>query len=439
MKRILTDKLFKASSMLFVCLMFGNISGFLFQAFMSRKLSIEEFGIMNSSLSIFIIISLPIQTLHTTIAGVTSRLKAKQAYNNILRLFSRMLSKVAIAGTCGIIIFVLLGGYLREFLNIYSVYPLLIVGALAMLSFLLSVNYGILQGLQSFNYFGLLAGLNGFFKLVFGALLVYLGFGVEGALGGIALGVLVVFLSSAIILRNSLNKLKSQDPNNNEPPTYTLEGFSYSMPVLIALLCFTSLTNIDLVLVKHFFSAEEAGNYAVAAILGKAVLFLPGAIVLAMFPIAAESHALKANSYHFLKKALAFAGLISGIGIQVYILFPELLVTVLMGAKHVSTAHMVRPYGLAMLPFVFLNIFMFFNLAVHRLRFLYTFIVGSLAEILLIYMFHNSLQQVIYILLSVGCTLLVANVFLAWDDMRKSDSKETSFYPPEAKGEEVNA
>ena len=82
---------------------------------------------------------------------------------------------------------------------------------------------------------------------------------------------------------------------------------------------------------------------------------------------------------------------------------------------------------------------MFFNLAVHRLRFLYTFIVGSLAEILLIYMFHNSLQQVIYILLSVGCTLLVANVFLAWDDMRKSDSKETSFHPPEAKGEEVNA
>lgn len=437
MRKIFSDKIFKATSLLFVCTMFGNISGLIYQAFMSRTLSVEDFGALNSLLSVFAILSLPVQTLHTTVAGITSHLKAQQAFNSISRLFFKMLLKVSIVGLCGIVIFTLFSGYLREFLNIYSVYPLLIVGILALFSFLLSVNNGILQGLQSFSYFGIMSGLNGFLKLVFGVLFVYLGLGVAGAIGGVAMGIFVIFLSSTIILHVSLSRLSSQDPIA-EPQTYPLEGFSYSIPVLIALLCFTSLTNMDLVLAKHYFPAEEAGHYAVAAVLGKVVLFLPAAIVLAMFPMVSESHALKEDSYHILKKSVAFAGLLSFIGILVYVLFPELLVTILMGAKHAQIAHLVRLYGIAMLPFVFINIFMYFNLATHRLKFLYLFIAGSLVEILLICLYHSSLQQVIYILISVGCTLLAVNIFLIWTDLRKNDFNETPFRPPEAKDEEIN-
>lgn len=421
MKNILSDKIFRASSLLFICMMLGNVASFLYQAFMSRMLLVEDFGTLNSLLSVLVIISLPVQTLHTTVASVTSHLKAQEAYSDISNLFYRMLFRVSVIGLCGMIIFVLLSGYLRDFLNISSIYPLLTVGVLALLSFLLSVNYGLLQGLQNFNYFGAATGLNGFLKLVFGALLVYLGFGVEGAIGGIALGTLIVFISSAVILYFYFLKFKVQATIDG-PQTYTLAGFSYSIPVLIALSCFTTLTNIDLVLVKHFFDPEGAGNYAVAAVLGKAMLFLPAAIVLAMFPMVSESHALKADSYHILKKSMAFAGLLSLIGIQAYLLFPELLVTILMGAKHAQIAHLVRLYGIAMLPFVFINIFMFFNLAIHKLKFLYTFIAGSLIEIFLIYARHNSLQQIIYILISIGCVLLAVNIFLIWSGLRDSNT-----------------
>src|SRR3989338_2764016 len=436
MRNILSDKIFKASSLLFACMMFGNVANFLYQAYMSRVLSTEEFGMLNALLSLGVIVSLPIQTLHTIVANATSHLKAKEAHHHISKLFYKLLFKVSIVGTCGIIIFTLLSGYLQNFLNISSIYPLLIVGLLILLGFLLSVNLGILQGLQSFNYFGIFSGISGLLKLVFGALLVYLGLGVEGAIGGIVLGSFIVFLSSATILRLTLVKFKSPNPIKEEE-VYISGSFSYSVPVLIALLCFTSLTNIDLILVRHFFPPEEAGDYAVAAVLGKAILFLPGAIVLAMFPMAAESHALKADSYHFLKKSLAFASLLSGTGVLAYILVPELLVTTLMGAKHASTAHLVRYYGIAMFPFVFINIFMFFNLATHRLRFLYALIVGSLAEILLIYAFLSSLQQVIYILISISSTILVVNAFLIWIDMKENNFNETSLHTADVKDVEL--
>lgn len=422
---ILNDKIFRASGLLFICMMFNNISNFLYQAFMGRVLSIEEYGMLNSLLSLGVIVSLPTQTLHTTVANVTSHLKAKEAHHNILRLFYRMLLKVSMVGICGIVIFAFLSGYLQSFLNVPSVYPLLMVGLLALLGFLLSVNLGILQGLQSFNYFGIFSGINGFLKLVFGTLLVYLGLGVEGAIGGIALGYFIIFLSSATILRLTIVKFMSTNPVKKDV-SYTQGSFSYSVPVLIALLCSTCLTNIDLVLVKHFFLPEETGNYAIASVLGKAVLVLPSAIVSVMFPMVSESHALEADSYNILRKSVVLAGILSCLGLQVYLFFPELLVTILMGAKHASTAPLVRYYGLAMLPFVFVNLFMYFNLGTHRMRFLYTFIAGSLAEILLVYAYHDSLKQVIYILLFVGCTLLVSNMILIWYEARTIKTQEIS-------------
>lgn len=421
MMKILSDKIFKASSLLFACMMFGNVANFLYQAYMSRVLSTEEFGMLNALLSLGVIVSLPIQTLHTIVANVTSHLKAKEAYHYISRLFYKLLFRVSIVGTCGIVIFTLFSGYLQNFLKISSIYPLLIVGLLILLGFLLSVNLGILQGLQSFNYFGIFSGISGLLKLVFGALLVYLGLGVEGAIGGIVLGSFIVFLSSATILRLTLAKFKPPNPVKEEE-VYVSGSFSYSVPVLIALLCFTSLTNIDLILVKHFFPPEEAGNYAVAAVLGKAILFLPAAIVLAMFPLVSESHALNTNSYIILKKSVVLAGTLSCLGLQAYLFFPELLVTILMGAKHASTAPLVRFYGLAMLPFAFINIFMYYNLATHEMKFLYTLVAGSLLEILLIYMYHDSLRQVIYLLIVVGCTLLIPNAWLIWADVPEDTS-----------------
>lgn len=434
-RKIFSDKVFKATSILFVFMMFGNVSNFLYQAFMSRALSVEEFGTLNSLLSLCAIVSLPIQTLHTTVANITAHLKARQAYHTISQLFYRTLRRVFVVGICGIAIFALFSGYMRNFFNIDSIYPLLAVGLAVLFGFFLSVNYGILQGLQKFKYFGAISSLNAFFKLLFGALLVYLGLGVEGALGGFVFGSLVVFCYSTLVLRTSLVKLSTENPAE-EPQTYKSEGFSYSIPVLIALLCFTVLTNVDLVLVKHFFSPEQAGRYAVAAVLGKVVLFLPAAIVLAMFPMASESHALKTDSYNILKNSLLLAALLSGCGVLAFLLRPELLVTILMGAKHASGAHLVRSYSLAMLPFVFINILMFFNLATHRMKFLYTFIAASLAEILLIYVYHNSLQQVIYILIGTGCTLLIVNAFLMWVEINKNNSEGQSLTPADTRGEE---
>ena len=46
--------------------------------------------------------------------------------------------------------------------------------------------------------------------------------------------------------------------------------------------------NIDVILVKHYFSADEAGHYAALSQLGKIIIFGTGAIASVMFPLVVE-------------------------------------------------------------------------------------------------------------------------------------------------------
>ena len=55
-------------------------------------------------------------------------------------------------------------------------------------------------------------------------------------------------------------------------------------PALLGVTGFTVLTNIDVVVAKAALSPQDAGNYASAALVGKAVLFAAAGITLVLLP-----------------------------------------------------------------------------------------------------------------------------------------------------------
>jgi O-antigen/teichoic acid export membrane protein len=118
--------------------------------------------------------------------------------------------------------------------------------------------------------------------------LVLLGWGVFGALGAVAISYFVTTVLSILILRMSFD---GEDEKGDPGPDWTKTTgydfsavYSYAIPVGLTLFFFMVLTNIDLILVKHFFMPIEAGYYSIAQMVGKIVLFLPLPIVMVMFP-----------------------------------------------------------------------------------------------------------------------------------------------------------
>ena len=366
-----------------------------------------DFGILNSLLSLSAIISVPAGTVSLVMARYVSKFNALQNIGKTKYLFFNAYVKLLIAGGVGFGIFIFLSKYVGNFLNVSTRLPIILIGISLLLSLILPINMGLLQGLQRFRYLGINGILSGVLRLAFGVLLIYIGLGINGAILAGIIPIFVMILITFYPIKFLFDKTIEYDKGR-----YTKEILLYSLPTTLAALCFTGLLNIDLVLVKHFFNPEEAGNYAAVAILGRSIFYLPGAIILAMFPMVSESHTLNKDTHGLLNKALLFTLLLSGVGLILFSIFPSQLMGLLMGKKFIAAAPLLRIFGFAMLPFALLNIVINFNLAKHSTKFVYTLVLGCLLEVFLLYIFHNLLVHVIYIMAGCGALLFLLNLFL---------------------------
>jgi len=305
-------------------------------------------------------------------------------------------------------------GKIAGFLNISSVTPVVLIAAALGVGLLAPVNLGTLQGLHRFGYVGGTTILGSVSKLGLGMLLVYLGWGVYGALASLSLAGLAVLGLSAFALKALWTPAKEKKSGVS-----WREMFSYGLPAAGASLCFMALSNIDMVLVRHYFSPEEAGIYAAAGVLGRVVLYAPGAIVLVLFPMMARSHAKNGNAFRLLDRGMLYAGGIAGAGAIGYALFPELFLRMLFGGKYAAASPLLRLFGVAMVPLSLMAVLMHFNLAQRRTRFLISMAAACILEVVLIGVYHTDLHTVLWILLGVGGALCLGNVGeIVWERMR---------------------
>lgn len=399
------DGFVKSTAILFLSSQVGNVANYLYQFFMGRSLSPSDYGALNALLSVFMVTAVPAGTILTVTARHVSQYKAENDDNKIADLLQwAWKHMLPIAALC-VLAFASLSPMLSRFLQIPSKTPILIIGALLALSLLAPLNLGALQGLQAFGQLGMNIGLGGLLRLTFGVLLVFMGFGLNGALFATLLAVLTVLAVSFLPLKRFFS-------SSTERPQRARGGeiLYGSLPVMFGYLCFMVLTNADLILVKHYFSPAEAGEYAAAAVLGRIVLFLPGAITIAIFPIVSELHTLNQDPLGILKKGLWLTGLLSGVTAGLYLVAPGLPLTILFGPRYHDAAPLLQLFGIAMLPYALINVILHFNLARQRVWFIYSMVGAAAVQIALIATFHTSMRQILYSILGVGTCLFAANL-----------------------------
>ncbi len=95
------------------------------------------------------------------------------------------------------------------------------------------------------------------------------------------------------------------------------------------------------------------------------------------------------------------------------------MIKLLFGAKFIPAAPLLKIFGLAMVPFTLVNLIMEFFLARHRTGFIYSLLAGFILQIALIWRYHQTLSQVIYVIIFVGTGLLLTNLGLVILEKRR--------------------
>ena len=382
---------------------------YVYSLIMTRMLhETGAFSGFNSLNAIYLIVVLGAGSFQAVVTKYVAEFEAmgeREKVHVLIRSFSRWMM---LASAVAIIISIPISWPLAHVLKLDSPVFIIILGSSVALALYITLPYGLLQGQQRFIGLGVASVSTAALRIVIGVVLVGIGLQVYGALGaatiaGILVVVTVVYMNRDIF-RGPIEKLEDFHP------AHTLW---FLLPVAAVVFLVILMTQIDIVLVRALFKPRQADVYSYAALAGKAVMFFPDAILVVMFPRVSALNARGEPTKRVLALSILAVSVMVGAVAGFYILFPSFTGYVFAGTKGRASAGIIGLFGIVMAVFAVVKTLATYHLALEKKWFVILFAVAAVLEVTGIFLYHNTLKQVLYVMLTIGLSLLVVNLVLA--------------------------
>lgn len=408
------NPLAKAGVILSLANAIAGLLGYAYQVLMGRLLPPAEFASLSSLMAMIMLATAPLNSLLMLLSRQVSTLRVQRDRTGMSSLFWS--SHILVFAIAFLVMSLLCGFGDQEYFGVklFSFLMLwLLIGTIICMT-LVTINIAFMQAEQQFTTLGISGICIALLKIIFGVLSIELGFGVEGALGSLMLACgLPWLIGFAFYSRRFARNIVVK----------TTASFKIKLrslwPVLLANIAFTTMTQIDMVLVSWYFIAEDAAEYAAASVLGKAILYLPGGIALAMFPMVAENNAKNHSSGHMLLQTISMTAILCGSMALVYWALGVWVIDLLYNGTYNRAGELLRYYGLAMLPMAFIMVAEHFLIAKGRVIFAWLFVLISPLQFFAIYLWHDTLNAVILIIGVCGAILAALGYCYLWFDYRR--------------------
>lgn len=401
MKSLATHPLVKGSVIVLTGAMAANVGAYIYHVMVGRLLGPIVYGEYSALLSLFYLLNIGSGVIQTILTKFFSQLRARKLFFEIPTLFWSSVRLIGIAIAIGFVIIIFASPVLAQFLQIQSHYFIWLYLILA--SFIFSVvNISVLQSFQLFVASSILTNVGAVLRLVFGV--IGASFGLIGVLIANIVSNLLTYILYFIPIWKLL-RVKSHPLSIQKS-----DAVGYSLPTLLATFGTIALYSQDVLLVKHFFSAYEAGIYASLAVLGKIIFYTSAALGYVMFPMIVEKKELKQSHSGMVYSAIFAVAALSSILTVGYFVAPTLIVRLMYGKAFDGAIGYMGIFGIFITFFTIVNIMVTIFLAIGKTRVWLIALGAALAQALGIWFFHTTLYQVIYINIAVSffaCVMLL--------------------------------
>lgn len=383
-----------------------NAGNYAYNLILGRWLGPEAFADASLIVTLFLVITFVTVALQTTTAKFAAVYSAAGRPEASAGL-QRWLARGAWLGGLGALLVFAAGAPLwQAFFHTGSAWPFVIFALGVPFYFALGVERGMLQGQTRFGVLSLSYQAEMWARLLLGVGLVAMGWSVLGAVGGLTLSLAVAWLVS----RGSVGTPAQGRPLAADERATIVR---FAGPVVAALVGQILINNSDVLIVKHFFSAGEAGLYAALALIGRIVFFATWSVVTVLFPIVAQRHQRGEAHRHLLYAGLGIVLAISAPIVVGTLLFPEAIVGLLFGAQYLAVAPQLGGYALATTLYALANVVISYRLSLDDGAGSLLALAAGLAQVLALWLLHRDLGQVVLVQVAVMGGLFLALV--AWD------------------------
>lgn len=296
---------------------------------------------------------------------------------------------------------------LAGFFKLSSPWTVVIFGIVLPCYFLMSVDRGLVQGKE--NFIQLSKSYQAEMWVRFLTTLIFIWF--FGQAVGISISASILISIVAGYFANGTTTINFRNTAKFE---FQRKVWHFFM-LTAAYECAQILINYsDILLVKHYFEAHEAGLYTSMALIGRMIYFVTWMVVMVLIPKVVKRKKSGQPYQAILTQYLMIISLVSLVIIGMAYLFPNEIVMLLFGSAYLPIAPLLWLYGLATALFALANIFVYFFLSMDQYTPVFIAIGMGLVQVLLLTQFHSTLKEIIGVqIINMGILLCTQLVFFA--------------------------
>jgi O-antigen/teichoic acid export membrane protein len=380
-----------------------HVGNYAFYLVAARLVTPAEFAAITALITFGTISMTPVNGVQMAVARDVALLRTSGTDGELSGYLRRVARRIGVASLAILVGLAALSPFLAHRLNLGSAYPVVIAALWIATIALLSVLNGVVQGMEKFGYvaFALAGPLGALRTVLLPLCLVVVGF--SAVAGSMWAMVLATVVGLAVLVRPAARAVRVAPTASPAMPSTLL--------TMIALLAFSSLTNVDVLFAQASLAEADRAHYAAAVLLGKIALFAPSALAFVLLPqaTAAVERGERAERPVLLTMAVTAA---VGLAIAlVLFVMPTSLLTATFGPAYAASKPLLAPLALVMTAAAVLLVHVTFATARHSKRMPPVLVIAAVAHWILLAFLHGSPTQVITAsAIAVGATLVVIEV-----------------------------
>ncbi len=395
-KNLFSDTFFKRYLAYFSGSMVVAVLNYAFHPLMAQLLVPAEFGELQAFLALIAQTAILFGVFSVIAVNITANTEDENDRNSILSKLQKIALIFVGVIVVGLLLFIT---SVQSFFKFGSPYPLIALAVAISLSAFVAFRNGYLQGSGSFAQLSIGGVIGAASKLLLGVSLVTVGFGVGGAIWGVVLSSLIALSYLYSITKGSLNLDRKSNIHTLEKGSIRKE-LKYGILVFFTTGLVTLLFTSDVLIIKRFFSPEEAGLYSGISAIAK-ILFFAVAPVAAVLLSAVKIKNTHSENTKILLKSLGVAFFIGGVGLFTFYTYYDIIIRVMIGEAYVSFAHLLPQVTVVMFFAAILNILTFYFLALRRYFLILPALIGMTGIVMLLLFGNKGIEVVLSNLLSI--------------------------------------
>jgi O-antigen/teichoic acid export membrane protein len=371
-----------------------------------RILGSEDYGSLAALLGLLAIVLIPAGALQMAVSREVSRSVATGNPAGAARL-ARGTLRVALIGTAPLLAVALaLAKPLAHVLHIHSVAMVVLAVLSLSTALVFPLAMGVLQGQQRFFDLATLYVLPWLVRLVILGVAAAAGYRLGGAIFATLAGALAATALALMLIRGPLRGVDAL------PRPELVTFLRYLRPVAVGLVGIALLTNVDILIVKARFSADDAGAYAAASAFARVAFFLPATILTVLFPRTAARQARGEETEDILGRSLLATAAFCGLLALVYAAAGAGLVAMTFGTDFSAGGHVLAPFALAIGLYSIANVLVGYHLSRGETRYAWIVAGAVVVQVVALVLVPSSLRGVVWTNVVVGVLLLAAHELL---------------------------